>query len=329
MVDVFKEFLERHLFPSDEKVDFTPLNEKTSFEMCRRIIEIMIDEPNVRPVSLPVTVIGDIHGQFPDLKKILRLQKDFRDTQMNFVFLGDYVDRGKYSVLTIQLLFALKICYKDRVTLIRGNHETEQVSQTYGFREECIDRFGTSHVWKSFCEAFQYLNLAAVLDNNVLCLHGGLSPSIPTIDRIRLFDRVFEPNEQRPTPILDLLWSDPEDDPSPKDNLSVGSAGNSTKLTSDFGFRVSTRGAGWMFTKAVTKHFCYINQIELVCRSHQLVLEGYKYMHDGELVTVWSAPNYCGRCENDGSILEFNEKFDRRFWVYEQEKEKREIKYSS
>jgi len=258
---------------------------------------------------------------------------------MNYVFLGDYVDRGEFSILTIQMLFSLKLMYPNRITLIRGNHETEQVSQNYGFYDECMKEYGTALAWKSFCEAFRYLNLAAVLDNSVLCVHGGLSPYIPTIDTIRCFDRVFEPHEEHPGPVLDLLWSDPEDDPLPKDAKDVKDADakdsgspvgasslkqlTTEQLDRQHGFRISTRGAGWMFTQAVTKQFNYQNQIELICRSHQLVLDGYKYMHYGGLVTVWSAPNYCGRCGNDGAILEFNEKFDRRFWVYEQDSYKK------
>jgi len=132
------------------------------------------------------------------------------------------------------------------------------------------------------------LTIAAVIDGEVFCVHGGLSPDIRTIDQIRTIDRLKEvPHEG---PFCDLVWSDPED--------------------METAWAISPRGAGWLFGHQVTKEFNEVNGLKLVCRAHQLVQEGYKFMFDEQLVTVWSAPNYCYRCGNVASILAFDENLD-------------------
>lgn len=134
------------------------------------------------------------------------------------------MDRGLYSVETFLLLLALKVRYPDRITLIRGNHESRQITQVYGFYEECIRKFGSANVWRYCCEIFDYLSLAAIVDDKILCVHGGLSPSINTLDQvcpiqwrldllltllqIRTIDRKQEvPHDGA---MCDLLWSDPD-----------------------------------------------------------------------------------------------------------------------
>jgi len=123
--------------------------------------------------------------------------------------MGDYVDRGYHSVECVTLLFALKVRFKDRVTILRGNHECRQITQVYGFYDECCRKYGNANVWKYFTEVFDYLPLAAIIENQFFCLHGGLSPSIDTIDSIKKLERNQEvPHEG---PMCDLLWSDPDD----------------------------------------------------------------------------------------------------------------------
>lgn len=151
-------------------------------------------------------VCGDIHGQFYDLKELFKVGGDVPET--NYLFMGDFVDRGFYSVETFLLLLALKVRYPDRITLIRGNHESRQITQVYGFYDECLRKYGSILVWRYCTEIFDYLSLSAIIDGKIFCVHGGLSPSIQTLDQIRTIDRKQEvPHDG---PMCDLLWSDPE-----------------------------------------------------------------------------------------------------------------------
>ncbi|PYH44557.1 serine/threonine-protein phosphatase [Aspergillus saccharolyticus JOP 1030-1] len=350
-------------------------------ELCYKARELLIEEGNVVCVDAPVTICGDIHGQFHDLMELFRVGGDVPDT--NYLFMGDFVDRGFYSLESFLLLLCLKVRYPDRITLIRGNHESRQITTVYGFYDECIRKYGNANVWRYCCEVFDYLALGALvlgassglepsgpalettsttmsLDDSeletevlnsrgevtmstyrpkqhrvdspllpslsqdksatsstqnpassmppirsgwagtgatsdssgsystgtgaVLCVHGGLSPLIDTVDKIRLIDRKQEvPHEGA---MCDLLWSDP-------DEID--------------GWGLSPRGAGFLFGGDIVKHFNYKNDLSLIARAHQLVMEGYKEMFDGGIVTVWSAPNYCYRCGNVASILELGE----------------------
>lgn len=151
-------------------------------------------------------VCGDIHGQFYDLKELFKVGGDVPET--NYLFMGDFVDRGYYSVETFLLLLALKVRYPDRITLIRGNHESRQITQVYGFYDECLRKYGSAAVWRYCTEIFDYLSLSAIIDGKIFCVHGGLSPSIQYLDQIRSIDRKQEvPHDG---PMCDLLWSDPE-----------------------------------------------------------------------------------------------------------------------
>ncbi|KAK1348070.1 Serine/threonine-protein phosphatase [Heracleum sosnowskyi] len=174
--------------------------------------------------------------------------------------------------------------YPANITLLRGNHESRQLTQVYGFYDECQRKYGNANAWRYCTDVFDYLTLSAIIDGTVLCVHGGLSPDVRTVDQIRVIDRNCEiPHEG---PFCDLMWSDPEDIET---------------------WLVSPRGAGWLFGSRVTSEYNHINKLDLVCRAHQLV-QGLKYMfQDKGLVTVWSAPNYCYRCGNVASILSFNE----------------------
>ncbi|XP_041058548.1 serine/threonine-protein phosphatase 4 catalytic subunit isoform X3 [Cetorhinus maximus] len=202
--------------------------------LCAKAREILAEESNVQQVDSPVTVCGDIHGQFYDLKELFKVGGDIPET--NYLFMGDFVDRGFYSVETFLLLLALKI----------------------------------------------------------FCVHGGLSPSIQTLDQIRTIDRKQEvPHDG---PMCDLLWSDPED---------------------TTGWGISPRGAGYLFGSDVVAHFNAANSIDLICRAHQLVMEGYKWHFNETVLTVWSAPNYCYRCGNVAAILELDEHLEKEFTIFE------------
>ncbi|KAI8898070.1 Metallo-dependent phosphatase [Globomyces pollinis-pini] len=269
-------------------------------ELCERVKELLIQEGNVPQVKTPVTVVGDIHGQFYDLLEIFKIGGYCPDA--NYIFLGDYVDRGAYSVEVITLLICLKLRYPTRVTLVRGNHESRAVTTTYGFYSECMRKFDGPAVWTYFTDLFDYLVLAVVIDNTILCVHGGLSPSIHTIDQIKAIDRFKEiPHEG---PMADLVWSDPI------------AYDTSTDCPENY-FNVSSRGAGYVFGKAVTKMFLEMNQLGHICRAHQICMEGYQIMFDDMLSTVWSAPNYCYRAGNLASILEISPSLERYFNVFD------------
>jgi diadenosine tetraphosphatase ApaH/serine/threonine PP2A family protein phosphatase len=291
--------------------------------------------------------------------------------------IGDFVDRGFYSLESFLLLLCLKVRYPDRMTLIRGNHESRQITTVYGFYDECLRKYGSANVWRYCCEVFDYLALGAIVlgassslqpsapaaaqldssstqeyadpdieievlnseggyinsfprtrakpDNGsqasgsqagsdgsspaqaktgppgsgasgwskgtpgnpggaVLCVHGGLSPLIDSVDKIRILDRKQEvPHEGA---MCDLLWSDP-------DEID--------------GWGLSPRGAGFLFGPDIVKVFNHANDLSLIARAHQLVMEGFKEMFDNTIVTVWSAPNYCYRCGNVAAILELGE----------------------
>ena len=147
----------------------------------------MKSEPNVQPVRAPVTVCGDIHGQFFDLVELFKIGGDSPDS--NYLFMGDYVDRGYYSVECVTYLMCLKVRYPNRIHLTRGNHESRQITQVYGFYDECLRKYGNSNVWKLFTDLFDFLPLTAVVENQIFCLHGGLSPSIENLDNIQKLDR--------------------------------------------------------------------------------------------------------------------------------------------
>ncbi|PLW35282.1 hypothetical protein PCASD_13669 [Puccinia coronata f. sp. avenae] len=250
--------------------------------LCEVVRSILVEEPNIQPVSSPVTVCGDIHGQLWDMLEMFRVGGQPGLT--NYILMGDFVDRGHFSLETFSLLLAYKARYPDRVTLLRGNHESRSITQVYGFYDECQRKYGNANVWKACCGVFDCLNLAAIIDSTILCVHGGLSPDIRTLDQIRVLSRAQEiPHSGA---FCDLMWSDPDD--------VEGGA-----------WSVSPRGAGWLFGSSVASEFNHINSLSLIARAHQLVQEGYKYMFPPEnnLVTVWSAPNYCYRCGNVASVM--------------------------
>lgn len=159
-------------------------------QICSKLKSLLVKQSNVASVKTPCTIVGDVHGQFFDLLEIFRIGGYCPFT--NYVFLGDYVDRGMHSVELITLLVCLKLKYPTRVTLVRGNHESRAVTSTYGFYTECTRKFGDSDVWTYFTDLFDYLVLAVEIDNTILCVHGGLSPSIHTVDQIRVIDRFRE-----------------------------------------------------------------------------------------------------------------------------------------
>ena len=263
------------------------LPEKDLKLLCEKAKEIFIEESNVQNVSAPVIICGDIHGQIYDLLELFKKGGDIPSSR--YIFMGDYVDRGYNGVEVLELLLALKIKYPEHITLLRGNHESRQICFAYGFYEEITRKYGNANAWEYFTDLFDYLPLAALVEGKIFCVHGGLSPYISTVDQIRLINRKME--IPREGVFCDLMWSDPDDIET---------------------WIISCRGAGWIYGWKVVDEFTHINGLELICRAHQLVMEGFKYWFEKKnLCTVWSAPNYCYRCGNKASILKISSDLSR------------------
>jgi len=251
------------------------------------VIPLLFKENNVLKLSGDIIVVGDIHGQLYDFLEIFKIEPP--PPQARYLFLGDYVDRGYYSVEVLMYLVCLKIKYPDHIFLLRGNHECVQVTFTYGFYQECLEKFGTPIVSQRCCDMFNYLPISAVISNKIFAVHGGLSPSIHLIDQIDTIDRFHEPFEKGALP--ELLWADP------------------VKTLS--GFQMSRRGSGYYFGVDATKKFTHINGIQTICRAHQLVKAGYEVLFDEQLITVWSAPNYVYRPGNNASVMRVSTENDK------------------
>lgn len=286
--------------------------------ICFRARQVLIKEPNVLEVGAPATLVGDIHGQFWDLLhqvfgeasgKALTLE-DFKERK--FVFLGDFVDRGEYSLLCLDLILLLKIKYPDNIFLLRGNHESRITNNMYGFHEECRTNypkeainhddgekgpttmgFQENSIWYLFNHLFDAMPLAALVGGRVFCCHGGLSPQLDRLDEILNFDRVKD--IVPPGPMADITWSDP--------GMCEG-------------WRINARGSGYLFGEDISKEFCQKNNLMFICRAHQCVREGYRWDHDKRVVTVFSAPNYCWQ-QNKGAILNLGADLEAEFKVYD------------
>ncbi|KAG0438937.1 Serine/threonine-protein phosphatase 2A catalytic subunit [Dictyocoela muelleri] len=282
MIDKFLEKLSRCTHLTEDEVSL----------LCTKATEIFSSEPNVLSLKSPITICGDIHGQFYDLMELFKVGG--LPPLTNYLFMGDFVDRGFHSVETLSFLLCLKIKFKNRVALLRGNHESRQITQVYGFYDECLRKYGNSRVWKMFTDLFDYLPLSAIVDEQIFCCHGGLSPSITTINDIQKINRKVEvPHEGG---MCDLLWSDPDEKK---------------------GFGPSPRGAGFTFGEDVTLNFNKTNNLKLVCRAHQLVMDGYNFNHNKNCLTVFSAPNYCYRCGNMATILQIDDYEKKDFISFE------------
>ncbi|EIE89180.1 hypothetical protein G6F45_011907 [Rhizopus arrhizus] len=202
----------------------------------------------------------------------------------NYLFLGDYVDRGKQSLETILLLFCYKIKYPENFFLLRGNHECANVTRVYGFYDECKRRTNTK-VWKTFIDAFNTLPIAALVASKIFCVHGGLSPSLHSMDDVR---NIMRPTDVPEYGLLnDLVWSDPSD----------------TAVE----WEDNERGVSYCFGKKIVNEFLAKHDLDLVCRAHMVVEDGYQFFNERTLVTVFSAPNYCGEFDNFGAIMSINE----------------------
>lgn len=246
--------------------------------LCMNAREAMLADSMLVRVPAPCKILGDIHGQYFDLLRIF--EKTGSPEKQKFLFLGDYVDRGKQSIETACLLLAYKVKYPNNVFLLRGNHECASINRIYGFYDECKRRYGVK-IWKTFTDCFNCLPAAAIVADKIFCCHGGLSPDLQSMDQIDSIDR---PTDVPDTGLLcDLLWADPD-----KDTDTWGE---------------NDRGVSFTFGPKIVDSFLSQHGFDLVCRAHQVVEDGYEFFADRRLLTLFSAPNYCGEFDNAAALL--------------------------
>ncbi|XP_019422906.1 PREDICTED: serine/threonine-protein phosphatase PP1 [Lupinus angustifolius] len=258
------------------------LSESEIRQLCVNARQIFLSQPILLHLTAPIRLCGDIHGQYQDLLRLF--EYGGYPPAANYLFLGDYVDRGKQSLETICLLLAYKIRYPDKIHLLRGNHEDAKINRIYGFYDECKRRFNV-RLWKIFTDCFNCLPVAALIDGKILCMHGGLSPELQNLNQIKEIQR---PTEIPDNGLLcDLLWSDPD--------------------SSIDGWADSDRGVSCTFGSDAVTEFLDKNDLDLICRGHQVVEDGYEFFAKRRLVTIFSAPNYGGEFDNAGALLSVDE----------------------
>lgn len=272
-------------------------DKNTAQQLCQAAEELLSREQSLLSIVTGaeevLVVVGDIHGQFHDLiTHVLSQEYDKPDERpRSFLFLGDYVDRGPDSVDVVMLLLALKVEFPSRVFLIRGNHEDSQTSRVYGFMSEAREKFGDAAEWASFNRVFCFLPLAAHVSSKssplrFLAMHGGLSPQLADammINEIPRSDYGGTLDNEYADVVDGLLWSDPSE--------------------ATARFHNNDRGCGYIFGPAAAREFCEQNAVDFICRAHQMTMSGYRWTHDDKVLTIFSAPNYCGMAGNLGAIM--------------------------
>ncbi|PON47756.1 Serine/threonine protein phosphatase [Parasponia andersonii] len=271
-------FIERLLEGRKKRGKRIQLIESEIRQLCIKAKEVFLSQPILLQLEAPINICGDIHGQYPDLLRLFEYGGFPPDA--NYVFLGDYVDRGKQSIETICLLLAYKIKFPDKLFLLRGNHECASINRIYGFYDECKRRFSV-RLWKLYTDCFNCLPVAAIVDDKIFCMHGGLSPELDSLDQIRAIERPVDVPDQGL--LCDLLWADPDRDIK--------------------GWGENDRGVSYTFGADKVAEFLKKHELDLICRAHQVVEDGYEFFAERKLVTIFSAPNYCGEFNNAGALM--------------------------
>jgi len=291
------------LFRADGSIDigilksFMASEGRLEIEDARYIIRqasiLLRSEPNVLSIPAPVSISGDIHGQYYDLLQLLNVGGPVESTR--YLFLGDYVDRGHFSVEVMLLLFALKITYPSSIFLLRGNHESRHLTEYFTFKLECVHKYNES-LYEDFLLSFHTMPLAAIVNHQFICLHGGLSPELKTIQDIQAIHRFHEPP---PSGLMcDILWSDPAADFKPADK-SIHTNMN------------EVRGCPYHLTYHAVSEFLNRNKLLSLVRAHEAQDDGFKVLEPRangfpSVITVFSAPNYLDSYHNRGSVLHFD-----------------------
>ncbi|CAN6725996.1 unnamed protein product [Malus baccata var. baccata] len=281
------------------------LQESEIKQLCAVSKDIFLRQPNLLELDAPIKICGGIHGQYSDLLSLL--ESGGWPSHSNYLFLGDYVDHGKQSLETICLLLAYKIKYPQHFFLLRGNHECASINRIYGFYDECKQRFNV-RLRKEFTDCFNCLPVAALLEDKILCMHGGLSPELNNLNQINTLKR---PTDVPVSGLLcDLMWSDPSKDIE--------------------GWGPNDRGISFTFGADRVTEFLQKHDLDLIYRAHHcrsqpsfsiynlylhVVKDGYEFFADTKLLTIFSAPNYCGEFDNAGTMMSVNESLKRSFQI--------------
>ncbi|RDB30394.1 Serine/threonine-protein phosphatase 2B catalytic subunit A1 [Hypsizygus marmoreus] len=280
-------FLKNHFYREGR------LSEEQALWILETATEVLRKESNVLQVDAPITVCGDIHGQYYDLMKLFEVGGSPADTR--YLFLGDYVDRGYFSIECVLYLWALKIWYPDTLFLLRGNHECRHLTDYFTFKLECKHKY-SERIYDACMESFCALPLAAIMNKQFLCIHGGLSPELNTLDDIRAIDRFREP----PTHGLmcDILWADPVED------------FGTEKITDSF-IHNHVRGCSYFFTYQAACQFLERNNLLSIIRAHEAQDAGYRMYRKTKttgfpsVMTIFSAPNYLDVYNNKAAVLKY------------------------
>lgn len=280
-------FLKNHFYREGR------LTDEQALHIIRTATEILRNEPNLLEVDAPITVCGDIHGQYFDLMKLFEVGGNPAETR--YLFLGDYVDRGYFSIECVLYLWALKIWYPDTLFLLRGNHECRHLTDYFTFKLECKHKY-SEQIYEECMESFCTLPLGAIMNKQFLCIHGGLSPELQTLDDLRSINRFREP----PTHGLmcDLLWADPlEDFGAEKTNESF--------------IHNHVRGCSYFFTYQAACQFLERNNLLSIIRAHEAQDAGYRMYRKTKttgfpsVMTIFSAPNYLDVYNNKAAVLKY------------------------
>lgn len=275
---------------ADELLDYQKnqknVHKKFAYYVVMEMFKLLKELPTLVNIDVPAgnefTVCGDVHGQYYDLMNIFQLNGKPSETNP-YLFNGDFIDRGSFSVECILLLFAYKLAYPHHMHLARGNHESKNLNKLYGFEGEVRQKYDET-LYEMFCEAFCALPLAHVINDSVFVVHGGLfSSDDVTLKDIRETHRFREPPEEGI--LSEILWSDPQ---------------------GPMGRAPSKRGVGIAFGPDVTENFLKKNNLDMIVRSHEMKEKGYEIEHNKKLVTIFSAPNYCDQMGNEGAFIRFS-----------------------
>lgn len=269
------------------------IEEEVALKIIRDGAALLRQEKTMIDIEAPVTVCGDIHGQFYDLMKLFEIGGSPSTTK--YLFLGDYVDRGYFSIECVLYLWSLKISFPTTLFLLRGNHECRHLTEYFTFKQECKIKY-SERVYDACMEAFDCLPLAALMNQQFLCVHGGLSPEVHDLEDIRRLDRFKEPPAFGP--MCDLLWSDPLED-----------FGN--EKNSDFYTHNSVRGCSYFYSYAACCDFLQNNNLLSIIRAHEAQDAGYRMYRKSQttgfpsLITIFSAPNYLDVYNNKAAVLKY------------------------
>jgi len=267
-----------------------PLTEPEIKMVCARARDVLKNQPMLLELEAPINIVGDVHGQYNDMLRVFEFGGF--PPQANYLFLGDYVDRGGQSLECITLALAYKVKYPENFFVLRGNHECAAISRIYGFYDECKRRFSIK-LWKIFTNVFDCLPVAALVDDKIFCVHGGLSPELQDMKQIKEIQR---PTEVPDTGLMcDVIWGDP-------------AKGNT-------GWNKNDRGVSFTFGEDVIEQFLEHHGLDLICRAHQVVEDGYEFMAGRRLVTLFSAPNYCGEFDNAAAFMTVDESLKCSFQI--------------